>query len=391
MKISAGRTVREPGWTGREIDLVPDAPGHPARTLRILLPDAYADWISDRLEAPVLAALFPAMAIGEPIRVEGPLSAVFHYQVRQVMKYFHLWYPRELTLVDVLCDGFDEALPRGNATCACFSGGVDSFYTLWHHRAESEPIPRYRITHGLFAHGFDIPLDRAEYYERQAASYEAMLDELGIRLVRMRTNVREILDPCASWMTTHGAALQMAAHFLASGMRTFLIPSTNRFSLINPPIGSNPITDPQPGSEALEIVHHGCEASRIQKLLTIADWAPARKHLRVCFQDKTEVLNCGACKKCHKVMLPLWVAGKLESFETFPPGFDPARIDPLCFKGTDPAHYPQELSYGDELKELAARLRPDALSGIPFPQPAPDPARPSRGWRGWRGGPWRVR
>lgn len=379
MKISTARPFKEAGWTGRTFELAPEVSSHPAMTLRLLVPDAFSGWISDRFEAPVLAALFPAMAMNEPIRVDGPLSAVFHYRVRQVMKYFHLWYPRELSMVDIQSAGFDEAPVRGTSTCACFSGGVDSFYTLWHHRAETEPVQRYRITHGLFAHGFDIPLNKPDFYEQQAAPYEAILREQGIALIRMRTNVRDILDPFTKWMTTHGAALQMAAHFLAGGARTFIIPSTNRFSLINPPIGSNPITDPQPASEALEIIHHGCEASRIQKVLAIADWPPAQQLLRVCFQDHAGPANCGACKKCHKVMLPLWVAGKLDRFATFPRGFDPAKVDPRCFESVDLARFAPELSYVEELKALAAQVRPAALSAIPFPAPPPRP----RGWRAW--------
>jgi hypothetical protein len=317
------------------------------------------------MEAPVLAALFPAMALGEPIRVEKPLSATFHYHVRQVMKYFHLWYPEILSPVEILCNGFDHAEAGKAYTCGCFSGGVDSFYTLLHHRPEHEPVPEYQMDYGLFVHGFDIPLSQEDYYNQLADEYDEILKSQQVQLIRMWTNIRDVTKSYANWMTTHGVALNMMAHFLANGVGRFLIPSTNRFSLINPPIGSNPITDPQPGSEALQIIHHGCEASRIEKIRAIADWDLAQANLRVCFKKIATGLNCGCCTKCQKVMLPLWVEGKLNAFSCFPDSFDPARLPSEIFTGIDPSLYAPEKSYADELRELMKQVNPAALKLIP--------------------------
>jgi len=87
------------------------------------------------MEAPVLAALFPAMALNEPLHVDGALSARFHYNLRQIIKYFNHWYPDLLSVIEVTCDRFDEAQTRGTHTLGCFSGSVDSFFSLAHHRA----------------------------------------------------------------------------------------------------------------------------------------------------------------------------------------------------------------------------------------------------------------
>ena len=352
-------------WVGRSYRLQSETRNSASHTLHLKVAKPFASWISDRMEAPVLAALFPAMALGEPIRVDQPLSATFHYNVRQVMKYFHLWYPETLSPVEILCNGFDRAEATNAHTCGCFSGGVDSFYTLLHHRPEHEPVPDYQMTHGLFVHGFDIPLSHENFYSQQADQYDQLLASQQVQLVRAHTNIRDVTKSYAGWMTTHGVALNMMAHFLADGISRYLIPSTNRFSLINPPIGSNPITDPQPGSEALRIIHHGCEASRIEKIRAIADWDLAQAHLRVCFKKIETSLNCGSCPKCQKVMLSLWVEGKLDAFSCFPDHFNPSRLPPEIFAEIDHSRYAPEKSYADELRERIQQVNPAALNALP--------------------------
>ncbi len=340
------------------------------------MPDAYAGWISDRMEAPVMAALFLAMALGESVTVDAPLSPAFHYGARQIQKYFHLWFPDKLSMVALHAAGYEEAVTPAEAVAACFTGGVDSFHTLWHHRPETEPVANHRIGYGLFVHGFDIPLEDPRFYEEAAAGNEAALATQSVKLLRCRTNVRALVEPHVSWITFHGAAIQAVGLFLQHGLRRLIIPSTNRYSLLNPPIGSNPYTDALASTENLTFLHHGCEASRIEKILAVADWPVVQQHLRVCFQQPGAYLNCGVCRKCQKVMAPLWLTGKLDAFATFPPGFDLAAMPPSCFGGLNLKRYAPERSYTEELCDLARKVNPEALARIPVPPPStPVPRR----------------
>jgi len=366
------------GWVERSYTFTSLSVQHAPRAISFSVPEEFSGWISDRMEAPVLAGVFLAMAMNEPLYVDQPISARFHYGLRQVMKYFHMWYPERFSMIDIHAPAFDEPSPGPSVTCACFSGGIDSFYTLLHHRSDSEPLPAFRISHGLFVHGFDIPLSDESFYEHTASQLEPMLAGCDVRLVRCRTNLKDVVEHVAPWLTIHGLAILACAHFLGQGIRRFIIPSTNRFSLINPPIGSNPITDPQLITGELDVFHHGCEASRIEKIMALADWPIVQKNLRVCFQKPGSHLNCGKCPKCQKVMLPLWLSGKLDHFTTFPPGFDPSRVDAKCFSGLDHTRYAPELSYTDELTKLALKVRPEALSLLPTPK---DSSQASSGWK----------
>jgi hypothetical protein len=375
MRIYPGELRSAQAWTECRYRIEFETAGLGSETLSFSVPDAYAGWISDRMEAPVMALLFLAMALGEAVTVEAPLSPQFHYGLRQIQAYFHLWFPGTLSVVDLQVAGYEEPSAPAEAVAACFSGGVDSFYTFWHHRLESEPVANHRVGYGVFVHGFDIPLEDLRFYEKTAAGYEATLATQSVSLVRCRTNIRALIESRVPWITFHGAAIQAVGLFLQRGLRRLIIPSTNRYSLLNPPIGSNPYTDPLASTERLTFLHHGGEASRIEKILAIADWPVVQQHLRVCFQPPGAFLNCGVCPKCQKVMAPLWLAGKLDAFTTFPPGFDLAAMPPSCFKGINLKRYAPERSYAEELCDLAATMSPAALARIPVPSSTPSPRR----------------
>jgi hypothetical protein len=254
-----------------------------------------------------------------------------------------------------------ERTRKGTAVVSCFSGGVDSFHTLFAHRGAAAPNPQYTISHLMFAHGFDIPL-RDETYPEVAAEFRELAAGLGLGFIGISTNVRELLDPHVPWLTTHGAAIAACGHLLSAGARSLIIPSTNRQSLLFSPCGSNPVTDPMLGSDELEIIHHGTEHSRIEKIVSLAERAEAQNHLRVCWQNVPGQRNCGRCLKCLKTMMPLAVVGALEKFRVFPPLPPWRKIDRRCFAPLDLSRYAPELGYADELRALA---KARGFKGVP--------------------------
>ncbi len=367
MKIYPPELISVAGWTECHYRIEFETPGLASENLLLAVSDTFSDWTSSRMEAPVMASLFLAMALGEPIRVTGPISPRFHYGMRQICNYFHMWYPNQLSRVDLLCDEFEQGSTKASNVATCFSAGVDTFYTLWSQQSDREPLTSHQINYGLFVHGFDISLDDYALYDRLAHIYEDSLAQVQVRLVRCRTNIRSLIESKVDWMTLHGAAIQAVGLFLQSGLTRLFIPSTNRVSLLNPPIGSNPYTDPLSATESLEFIHHGCEASRIQKIQAIADWPLAQKNLRVCFQTIDDYPNCGHCPKCHKVMAPLWILDRLHLFTTFPPNFDPSTMHAECFDSIDMSRYAPEQTYAEELSTLAESMGPKLRSRIPFP------------------------
>jgi hypothetical protein len=339
----------------------------------------YRDWIATGPEPGMAALAFLAMALGENVEVAQPVSSRFHHGLLQFIEFFHLWEPQHLKRIGIVAPGFGRTGPtQAKAVAACFSGGVDSFHTLYAHLGEAMANPDYRLTHLFFAHGFDIPLDNA-VFGKLAAEYDELAKSRGLGFIGLATNIRQFLDPHVPWLTTHGAVIAACAQLLAAGAKTFIIPSTNRHSVLFSPSGSNPVTDPLLGNESLEIVHDGSHCSRIQKILAIAHQPEAQQHLRVCWQNVRGLHNCGRCVKCLKVMMPLALEGVLDKFTLFPPLPPWAQMDKECFAPLDLSHHAPELTYASELRALAlARQNPKfaaavaSLAGIPtMEQPFP--------------------
>jgi len=322
-------------------------------TLWFRVPAAWRDWLSPGPEPAAASLLMLAMALGEDLELAQPIRPLTHYGLGQCLDFFHLWFPQKLGRIRVTAPAYAPAgRAGGRAVVSCFSGGVDSFHTVYDHLGDAAPNPAYALTHLFFAHGFDIPIDDPSY-EEVAAECEALASGWKLELIRLATNVRAFLDPHVPWVTSHGMAIAGCALLLSGGVRTFMIPSTNRQSLLFLPCGSNPVTDPVLGTETMQIVHYGCHRSRIGKIRDIAHRAEAQQYLRVCWQNVEGVRNCGTCEKCLKVMMPLALEGVLERFTGFPPLPPWDRIDPACFTPFDPSKYDPEQSYAEELRALA--------------------------------------
>ena len=82
--------------------------------------------------------------------------------------------------------------------------------------------------------------------------------------------------------------------------------------------GSHPLLDPLWSSEDVELVHDGCEATRLDKLSLVASEAAARHWLRVCWENRDGGYNCGRCEKCLRTMVAMDALGVLDAFDRFP-------------------------------------------------------------------------
>ena len=76
--------------------------------------------------------------------------------------------------------------------------------------------------------------------------------------------------------------------------------------------------DPLWSTELTEIEHHGCGATRPEKVAYISEHETAMNWLRVCFKNPDGAYNCGHCGKCLRTRVTLRVAGALERCKTLP-------------------------------------------------------------------------
>jgi hypothetical protein len=277
------------------------------------------------------ALLLPSLHRRRRVALDAPVSAKWLSNVGRLMEVWRGWWgypeilPRAETRpeADALTPAETGAATRG--TALCFSGGVDSFYSLL--RGEHRPSLLVAL------HGFDIPLRDAARMTALKESLRAAADSVGAKPVVIRTNFRE--HPAAGrsslWERAHGGALAAAGHLLTGVVGRLIISSTypNR----NPhPWGSSFMTDHFWSSERTEVLHHGAESPREEKVRLLAREPLAREHLRVCWENRSPRGNCSRCAKCVVTMLMLAECGALEDFPVFDNGGALAeRVDALPY------------------------------------------------------------
>ncbi|MEM9480907.1 MAG: hypothetical protein AAGA58_14730 [Verrucomicrobiota bacterium] len=257
-------------------------------------------------------ALVPAMKLGSPLRIEGSIDDALPEGAARFQEIFSSWYP-EYTPVPIEASTVtgkkktSENDKRGVGLF--FSGGVDSMYSLLKHRDE--------ITHAIFVHGCDIPLQERIYRERISRHLQAAADDFGVKLVEVETNLLDFSNLFGHWgYHYHGCGLAAIAILLSGTLRKVLIASSDPYSLIVP-WGSSYITDPLWSSAALELVHDGSECDRLDKTRIVANNETALKYLRVCFENPTKGQNCGRCEKCYRTMIGLRLCQALEHCPAF--------------------------------------------------------------------------
>jgi hypothetical protein len=258
---------------------------------------------------PILAqALFPAMRLGVPLHCAEPVSARLLGALPQIQEILHC-FDRGLSAVPVVAPTLAPGPVGGSrGVGAFFSAGVDSFYTLLKHIDEIDTL--------VFIHGFDLPLDAQGARQNVSRAVHAVAAELGKSLIEVETNLRLLTDVYGDWMVTHGTALASVALCLSPRLRQIYVPASDAYDALFPR-GSHPLLDPLWSTETIEVVHDGCELTRIEKVARIAGSETVRRWLRVCWEYQHEEYNCGVCSKCLRTMVELRATGALDKFRTF--------------------------------------------------------------------------
>jgi hypothetical protein len=280
------------------------------------VPEEYREAISPRADAFLASLLLPAMNCGENIDVRGPVSPRLTLGMEDYQRVFHSWFPRRFDTVDILAgDVAAETGPPAGAVGAAFSGGIDSFYTLWSHRPERERRPHVAISHALLVQGFDIPLEDTDAFEALRASYGEMLERVGVTLLTVRTNAAGFAPP-GNWGVFHGGPLIGVGLLMGGLLGRFYVPASHTYRDLVP-WGSDPRLDHLLSTETLTVVHDGATEARVAKTAVVGAWPETFGRLRVC-PEATGLVNCCRCPKCVRTMVTLDMQGTLARHPTFP-------------------------------------------------------------------------
>ncbi|HTC25155.1 MAG TPA: hypothetical protein VK688_12370 [Gemmatimonadales bacterium] len=289
-------------------------------TLWYSLPDLGGEAPAEPDEAFLIAGLIQAMAEGRDLVLHGAASAELLGNLAEFRDAWHRWQPDSYATIDISAERVTpRGAPRsfGAGVATSYSGGIDSTATIWRHASGLAGHGARRITHAVFAHGFDIPLSDVAAFEAGCDRARPLLEALGIALVPVRTNFREALP--YYWEMAYGVALASCFHQLGPSCGEALVASSRTFDVLFFPMGSNAMTDGFLSSATLRIVEDGAGRNRCEKVAELAGWPAGLAVLRVCWQGSRRDRNCGECEKCVRTMHNFLAVGL-----PIPPCFDRA-------------------------------------------------------------------
>ena len=316
-------------------------------------------------EARLATWLVPAMGVGRDLALPEGFDQALARQLPQAIGLLAHWYPKlaAIHLRPAGGDGGDPGRSRsdgpastpreGRGTGCFFTGGVDSFRTLQRQLDQVDTL--------VFVHGFDVRDDRSRLWAETRGMLHEVADELGKRLVIVKTNLRDVTDRVIEWDAAHGVALAAVARLLQDEFADmFLASSAAEHRLV--PWGSHPRLDPAWSTPGQGFYHDGAGEERWQKLQHLVAWPLALKHLRVCTWNTDDSYNCGRCSKCLRTLAALELIDAQGAVATLPPRLDLERLGGLRVRSSAELPYLEEMleeadRQGDGRQELAAVLR----------------------------------
>lgn len=251
--------------------------------------------------------LLQALQQGARIECEAPLDPRWRAGTAKLLAVYKEWWGfDEPDPIVAEIRKSDAPLPVNRKAAACFSRGVDAFYSLF----SSQP---------------ELLLTHLSYSERNRRPHSPHLMEdvrtIGQRLDRQvvffRSNLMDHpLHGMPSFLYTHGAALAALGLFLAPEIHSLTIPSSYTHENSHA-WGSSWFTDPHFSTERVEIVHGEATRTRDEKIERIVNEPLAREYLSVCNRKLTEGRNCGRCQKCVRTRLAIRCAYDRTEWPTF--------------------------------------------------------------------------
>ena len=294
----------EPKLVGGQIELSAEieSPTGERERLWYRVPEELADNLTGSAEPFIIAAIFAAMSTKANVHVHGTVSP---YLIRNLMEYQAYWYanlPAQYNRVEITAETEKETdvNPDLDRSICAFSGGLDSCFTVYRHASGICGRLKRNIGAALFVHGFDIPLEDEDAFQRAYRTNQDTLKSVSIPLYSVQSNHRLLFK---NWNETHAAGIASCLTLFKRGFSEGIIPGTYCYSDLAPLWGSNPISDHLMSSRNFSIFHDGAIWNRGTKLYHLREWQTAYERIRVCYSNTKKDQNCGRCGKCLVTLL----------------------------------------------------------------------------------------
>jgi hypothetical protein len=359
----------------------PDGTRRTLRLVNLAAPDIeiFFDLIGEAPPPPrvldgfVAGVIFHAMRVGQPLRVDGPMTKEALCNLNEFQDAWVRWRPRLYRKIEIIPSAIvTPEIARERRAIAAFSGGVDSIFTILRHNRGRLGNASYLLRDSvLMVHGFDVSLENPASLEALKDRTAPLLQECGLKLKLIRTNLKTQLlqavlaqDQVVAWEDSHMAQLACCLHNYSHDFYYALVGSSEPYDGLVLPWGSTPATDHLLSGGTMRLVHDGAGFSRTEKVAYIANDGTASRVLKVCWQGKEAHKNCGVCDKCVRTQANFLAVGVARP-ACFDAPLDPRLIRTIPLRGAvQLAEMESIIAYakakgmkGEWLEELQAQVK----------------------------------
>jgi hypothetical protein len=263
----------------------------------------------------VVAALITAMREGRAMHVDGPVTGDLLRNLEEFQEAWAMWrsvYRRVPITADQILPTPQSSSRRG---VFAFSGGVDGTFALLRHHSGRAGLRTARPVCAMMVHGFDVPLDQQQAFDRAHRDVAGMMRVLGVPLTTVRTNWREMNDK--NWLMEYHVALTACLYQFGGLANVGVCGAGEDYAQLVVPWGSNPVTNHLLSGGGFQVHTEGLGFTRTGRVRLICDYPEVASKLRVCWEGPITGENCGHCEKCIRTKL----------------NFMACKQEPLCFDG----------------------------------------------------------
>ena len=337
-------------------------------TIFFSVPDRHADWIHLEPNAFMVGLAMAGIWNGESrMNIAAAVDPQLGSRLTMAMRLMTHWHKSPLRPLELLAPSVAHPMPgpAQSATAIFLSGGVDALAALhWNTQHYEIGDPR-RISVAFFVYGLDIGWKRPDVWELGVEKLTGLCQKLGIELVPIQTNLRNLSWDWHFYGEWQFASLLAAiAHTASTRINRCIIAPDNALENIQHPHGSHPWLNSYYGADFLQILTGDMEQfNRLEKVRMLSAWPESLDVLRVCWVTNAipeGYLNCGRCPKCIRTMLELLVCGKLAHTTVFPvKDVTPEMLGPLRITSYFEVEYFGELV--EPLMEMGRRELADKI------------------------------
>jgi hypothetical protein len=279
----------------------------------------YADFLMvEKLDAFLVGTILLAMKNKEDIYINGTISEKLFYNLTNYFsKILTLLIP-SLHQVQIIPQDLDNGKIYHNldGVATGFSGGIDSFCTFIDHFNNNIP-KSYLLTHLVFNNVGSHGSGGRNLFQKRYQRLLNFAQEFQLDYVKIDSNLDELLQ--MDFRNTHTTRNVSAILLLQKLFSKYFYASAHKYQdcVINEsPDGA--VIDPAGihllSTEITELISTGCQYSRVEKTIKVADFEPSYRYLDVCVHSVDVAENCSQCWKCARTMLTLEILGKLHCY-----------------------------------------------------------------------------